>query len=259
MARRQSRAWRGAATARTPWPLDWASPDRTPSMTAVIGSGVLRNDEQALDHSRVTACSASRLAGRRRGTTSCRTTFLNRTVIGSRQLSDCLHLRIRTLGRFQRARRDEWCLRETIPRSPEGEGKGNDQKEPKSKGKMDYPCSDEGGPTPRVLQVPGIEHWIEDAAVQEEKPDHAGHYIGHDGPPAVRARSRAALRSAPRPPAAHAATRSGSTNATTMVLTTRRRSAAVKRDPRGPAGQEDAATATELPTWRCTPGTEHAQ
>ena len=53
-------------------------------------------------------------------------------------------------------------------RSPEGEGERNDQKEPKIKGKMDYPCSDEGGPTPRALQVPGIEHWVEDAAVQEE-------------------------------------------------------------------------------------------
>ena len=69
------------------------------------------------------------------------------------------------------------------PGSPEGEGKRNEQKQPKSKGKMDYPCSGEGGPTPRALQIPGIEDWVEDAAVQEEKPGHAGHYVGRDRDP----------------------------------------------------------------------------
>ncbi len=33
-------------------------------------------------------------------------------------------------------------------RSLEGEGQGNDQKKRKSEGKVNCPCSDEGGPTP---------------------------------------------------------------------------------------------------------------
>jgi hypothetical protein len=99
---------------------------------------------------------------------------------------------------------------------------------------MGHPRSDKGGPTPEVLQVRSTKHWAQDAADQEGKPGQAGYEVGRTGTPAVRARSRAALLSAPSAPTAHPATRSGSTNATTTVLTTFRPIAAVSPDPRGP-------------------------